>query len=358
MPRKLYQNVVNQIKDIVNCELGVMDSYGYILASSNENSIGQSCPVIQRILENNELVVILGGIAFQKIIIKNKVELITFIHSTMDEQLKYLSLFTINVSSIKTFHDEKYDKGNFLKEIILDKIAPGDISIKARDMNIPANATRAVYLIRTEKTKEVYAFEIIQNLFPNRAKDFTIILDEENTILIKELKSKPDGSEIDKNAKIIVDTLNTESMIKAVVGIGTAVESLTDIHRSFIEAQTAMQIGGIFDKDKCILNYNSLGLGRLIYELPESTCLTFLNEIFHAGALENLDEEYLYTIQKFFDNNLNISETSRQMYVHRNTLVYRLEKIRKITGLDLTRFDDAIVFKIAMLVNKYLSKGM
>jgi carbohydrate diacid regulator len=356
LSRKLYQNIVNQVKDILGCEFGIMDSYGNIIACSNENNIGQSSPIIQEILECKDSMAIFGGIAFQKIVVKNKVELITFIHSAQEEHLKHLYLFTVNVSSIKAFYDEKYDKNDFLKRIILGKIEPGEIPIKARDMSIAANVSRAVFLIRTESSKEVYAYEIIQNLFPNKVKDFTIIVDEENTVLIRELKSK-DEDDIEKNAKIIIDTLNTESMIKAVIGIGTAVDNLADIHRSFGEAQTALFIGGIFDKDKCIVNYNSLGLGRLIYQLPESTCQMFLDEIFHNGALESLDEEYLFTVQKFFDNNLNISETSRQMYVHRNTLVYRLEKIRKLTGLDLTKFDNAIIFKVAMLVKKYLYNG-
>jgi carbohydrate diacid regulator len=208
-----------------------------------------------------------------------------------------------------------------------------------------------------DKDQEIYSHEIIQNLFPDRLKDFVVVIDDESAALIKELNDDYDFKKIDQIAKNIVDTLNTESMLKAKIGIGTPVESLNEIGRSFKEAQTALLVGNIFENDKSVINYNSLGLGRLIYQLPETLCKLFLDEVFTKGAYESLDNETILTIQKFFENNLNVSETSRLLYVHRNTLVYRLDKIQKITGLDLRNFDDAIIFKVSMLVKKYLDKG-
>ena len=146
-------------------------------------------------------------------------------------------------------------------------------------------------------------------------------------------------------------------MVKASIGIGTIVDSTIDLERSYKEAKMALLVGGIFENDRPIVNYNNLGIGRLIYQIPVEFCKLFLNEVFRTGSFEMLDTETMLTIQKFFENNLNVSETSRQLYVHRNTLVYRLDKIEKITGLDLRRFDDAIIFKVAMLVKRYLDKG-
>jgi carbohydrate diacid regulator len=235
-------------------------------------------------------------------------------------------------------------------------VLPGEIALKAKELHIPFNAFRAVFLIKVEKARDIQSNEVIQSLFPNRAKDFVLPIDEENTVLVKELKAIDDLKEINRTAKAIIATLNTELMVKGQIGIGSIVDNVRDIGRSFKEAQTALRIGSIFENDNTIINYNNLGIGRLIYQLPTTLCKLFLKEVFKEGSFEALDQETLFTIQKFFENDLNVSETSRELYVHRNTLVYRLDKIQKITGLDLRKFDDAIIFKVSMLVKKYLEK--
>ena len=153
------------------------------------------------------------------------------------------------------------------------------------------------------------------------------------------------------------DTLSTEFYCNAVVGIGTRVTGIKDLAHSFKEAQVALEVGKVFDTEKSIISYENLGIARLIYQLPTTLCDMFLKEVFKRGSIDSLDQETLFTIQKFFENNLNVSETSRKLFVHRNTLVYRLEKIKKLTGLDLREFDDAIVFKVALMVNKYLDSS-
>ena len=155
--------------------------------------------------------------------------------------------------------------------------------------------------------------------------------------------------------KTIADTLNSEFYAKVTIGIGTVVENIKDLARSYKEAQVALEVGKVFDTEKNIISYENLGIGRLIYQLPTTLCEMFLQEVFKNGSLDNLDRETLLTIQSFFENNLNVSETSRKLFVHRNTLVYRLEKIRKITGLDLREFDHAITFKVALMVKRYLT---
>jgi carbohydrate diacid regulator len=266
----------------------------------------------------------------------------------------------MNVVNFKIYYEDKYDKTNFIKNIITDNILLGDITVKAKKLKLANNVRRVAMLIKTLKVKDIYPYEIVEGLFPNKNKDFVIILDDENTVLIKELEleEKTELDEVENIAITIVDTLSTEAMIKAKIGIGTIVDSIKDLAKSFKEAQMALQIGEIFESEKSVINYNRLGIGRLIYQLPTTLCKLFLEEVFQKGGFEALDKETMDTIQKFFENNLNISETSRQLYIHRNTLVYRLEKIQKTTGLDIKMFDDAIIFKVAVMVKKYLDSNL
>ncbi|AUS95514.1 CdaR family transcriptional regulator [Clostridium thermosuccinogenes] len=356
MTSKLFQNLIYQIKSIISQEFGILDEYGQIIACSDDSKVGKEIPIPQKLNETDD-VCISGNYAYKRIYIKKKPEYIAFIEYTDETSLKFLSLISINVINMKLYYDEKFDKSSFLKNVLMGNALPGEIAVKAKELHIAYNAYRVVFLIKTEKNKEMYVHETIQGLFPNKSKDFIIVLDDEFTVLIKELKPDSDLKEIEKVARSIVDTLNTETMVKAMVGIGTVADSLAGTMQSFKEAKTALTVGDIFSNDSSIFHYNNLGLGRLIYQLPENLCRLFLKEVFKEGSFESLDAEYLTTIQKFFDNNLNVSETARQMFVHRNTLVYRLDKIKKITGLDLTRFDDAIILKFAMLIKKYLDRG-
>ncbi|MBQ8569649.1 MAG: helix-turn-helix domain-containing protein, partial [Oscillospiraceae bacterium] len=201
----------------------------------------------------------------------------------------------------------------------------------------------------------VSVYEVLQNLFPEKNKDFFININENDIALVKETKPDIDRKDIENLASSIADTLSGEFYVHTVIGIGTTVNNLKNLAKSFKEAQTALEVGKVFDTEKTIISYDNLGIARLIYHLPTTLCETFLQEVFKRGSIESLDHETLFTIQRFFENNLNVSETSRKLFVHRNTLVYRLEKIKKLTGLDLREFDHAIIFKIALMVKKYLS---
>jgi len=354
---KLFQNLVNQVKEVIDYDFGITDEFGLTLASTEEREMGQINPLVAKVLQVRDTCLVMEGVSFQKIFIRGRLELILYINATGDEAKKYLNLISIMVSDIKEFHDDKYDKNSFIKSIVLDNILPGDIQLRAKELHLNYNTYRVAILIRVENARDVYIYDVIQSLFPNRTKDFILTIDDENTVLIKELKSIEDYKEVQKTARGIIDTLSSELVVKSYVGIGTIVDNLKDVARSYKEAQIALLVGGIFEGDKHVINYNNLGIGRLIYQLPTTLCKLFLKEVFKDGSFESLDQETLNTIQKFFENNLNVSETSRQLYVHRNTLVYRLDKIEKLTGLDLRKFDDAIIFKVAMLVKKYLDKG-
>ena len=357
MAKSIYQSFTYEVGNISGMVFGVTDETGTVIAASDEGIIGQLDAAIPGFLESEAEDTVIGETTYRKVVSRDKLQFILFLEGTGENVTQLLSMAALHILSLKSFHEEKYDKISFLKNLLLDKVLPGDTGMKSKELHIAGTASRVVFLIKTERTKGVFVHEIIQGLFPNKSRDYVIILDEESVVLIKELKSREDLREMEKTASIIVDTLNTESMVKAFIGVGTVADSISELPRSFKEAQTALQVGSIFEADKSIIYYNHLGLGRLIYQIPETLCRLFLNEVFREGSFEALDGEYMLTIQKFFENNLNVSETSRQMFVHRNTLVYRLDKIQKITGLDLTRFDDAIILKFAILVKRYLDKG-
>jgi len=266
-------------------------------------------------------------------------------------------VLSVLFSSIKQFYDEKYDRGNFIKNVMLDNILPGDIYLKGRELRFNNDSTRVVFLIRFIEPCEITVFDMIQSIFPDKNKDFVISINENDIAIIKEISVSIDNKDLEKLARSIIDSLEPEFSAKALVGIGTQVKGIKDLARSFKEAQVALEVGKVFDTEKVIVSYENLGIARLIYQLPSTLCEMFLREVFKRGSIESLDHETLFTIQKFFENNLNVSETSRKLFVHRNTLVYRLEKIRKLTGLDLREFDDAIVFKVALMVKKYLDSS-
>ena len=278
-----------------------------------------------------------------------------FVEGEDEQAQRYAALLAVSLSSIKQYYDEKYDRGNFVKNVILDNILPGDIYLKARELRFTSDVSRVVLLIRISSRTDISAFDIVQNLFPDKNKDFVININETDIALIKEIRAGIDSKDLEKLAGSIVDTLSSEFYTHCVVGIGTTVTGIKDLARSFKEAQVALEVGKVFDTERSIVSYDNLGIARLIYQLPTTLCEAFLREVFKQDSIDSLDSETLFTIQRFFENNLNVSETSRGLFVHRNTLVYRLEKIKKLTGLDLRKFDDAIVFKVALMVKKYLS---
>ncbi len=356
MAFKVFQSVVTRIRDAIGSDFGITDGTGAVIASTIEDEIGTIHEQCTDFLTSNAMYIEKPGLVMKKIDINGRLDFVLFLVSDHPERKKHAELIAISLENAKLYYDEKYDRNNFMKNVLLGNILPGDITIRAKELRVKSESRRIVYLVRTEKTRELYAYNIIQSLFPNNNKDYIILLDDQNTILVKELKEREDSEEVHKKARIIIDTLNSELMIKASIGIGTEAESLKDVARSYKDAQTALKIGQIFEAEKNIVDYNHLGIGRLIYQLPTTLCRLFLNEVFREGVFETIDSETMMTIQKFFENNLNVSETSRQLFIHRNTLVYRLDKIQKITGMDLRKFDDAIYFKVAMMVKRYLDE--
>ena len=212
-----------------------------------------------------------------------------------------------------------------------------------------------VFLIRQLGRADVSAVELLQNMFPDTQQDFVINVNETDIAVVRQVAADVTSEELTRFARTIEDRLKSELFVRTTIGIGTVSEHLRELADSYKEAQVAIEVGKVFDTEKTIINYENLGIGRLIYQLPTTLCEIFLSEVFKKNSIDSLDQETLFTINMFFENSLNVSETSRKLFVHRNTLVYRLEKIKKLTGLDLREFDDAIIFKVALMVKKYLA---
>ena len=263
----------------------------------------------------------------------------------------------IAVSQIQNLviaYKERFDRNNFFQNLLLDNLLLVDIYNRAKKLHIETDVKRIVFIIETKTEKDTNALETVRTLFSSKTKDFITAVDEKNIILVKEVKPSETYEDMRKTAKVIVDMLNTEAMSSVNVAYGTIVNEIKEVSRSYKEAKLALDVGKIFYSDRKIIAYSNLGIGRLIYQLPLPLCKMFIKEIFDGKSPDEFDEETLSTINKFFENSLNVSETSRQLYIHRNTLVYRLDKLQKSTGLDLRVFEDAITFKIALMVVKYM----
>lgn len=343
------------MRDAIDRVIGVVDQNATIVACSDLSKIGELNNFLAIDLGENNDTFIQDGITYKPFGPKMNGEYAVFVTGTDELAARLCGVLAVSLSNIKQYYDEKYDRSNFVKNVILDNILPGDIFIKARELHFSYEVSRVVFLIRIISANDISAFDVIQNLFPDKQKDFVFNISESDIVLVKEIKSNIDTKDLEKLARSIVDTLGSEFYTKVVVGIGTVVAGVKDLARSFREAQAALEVGKVFDTEKLIVSYNNLGIARIIYQLPTTLCEMFLKEVFKKGSIESLDQETLFTIQKFFENNLNVSETSRRLFVHRNTLVYRLEKIKKLTGLDLREFDHAIIFKVALMVKKYLT---
>ena len=356
MANRLFQGIIHQMRDSIDRTIGVIDDTSHVVACSDLSKLDSSREYLA--LDFSETrTFIRDGYTYKPFGNGQRPDYAVFVEGTDDMAARYAGILAVSVGGIKQYYDEKYDRGNFIKNVMLDNILPGDVYIKARELHFNTDVARVVFLVRVVPDTGISAFDVIQNLFPDKQKDFVFSISESDIVIVKEIKPGIESKDLEKLARSIIDTLTGEYRTGASIGIGTVVVGVKDLARSFKEAQVSLEVGKVFDNEKTIVRYDALGIARLIYQLPTTLCDMFLREIFVKGSIESLDKETLFTIQKFFENNLNVSETSRKLFVHRNTLVYRLEKIKKLTGLDLREFDHAIVFKVALMVKKYLTSN-
>jgi carbohydrate diacid regulator len=356
MSSRIFQGVLVQMKEGTDRCVGVVDAEGFVVACSELSIIGSKMEDYIPSAENTEQTVIAGNKTYRSLgNAGTQPDYAVFVDGRDQVAKTVCILASVAFNEAKINFEEKYNKATFVKNIISDNILPGDVYARAKELHFVVDVPRAVFLIRQLDKNEVSAIEIVANLFPDRQKDFVLSTAETDVALIKELPANFGANSIYAIAKQIEDAINSELDSKTVIGIGTVAHYVRELADRFKEAQVAIEVGKVFETEKTIINYESLGIGRIVYQLPTTLCEMFLSEVFKKNPIEALDQETLYTINKFFENNLNVSETSRKLFVHRNTLVYRLEKIKKLTGLDLREFEHAIVFKVALMVKKYLN---
>ncbi len=271
-----------------------------------------------------------------------------------DEAYMVARIAVSQIQNLIIAYKERFDRNNFFQNLLLDNLLLVDIYNRAKKLHIEVLAPRVVVIVETGNGKDGTASEFLGGMFSSQSGDYITAVDESNVILIKTLEIGEGYEAVERTAQTIVDMMNTEAMMNARVAYGTIVNELKDVSKSYKEAKMALDVGKIFYVERKVNSYSALGIGRLIYQLPVNLCKIFMNEIYGPGTPLDFDDETLTTINKFFENNLNVSETSRQLYVHRNTLVYRIEKLEKSTGLDIRTFDDALTLKIALMVVNYM----
>ena len=356
MANKIFQNVIIQMKDALDRTVGVVDERGYVLASNDLTLIGSRLDGFNLVsFSEGKMMVQSGGRTFRLLTNDStRYDFIAFVEGEDSGSVMLATVIAVAFNESKLNYDEKHNKAAFVKNIISDNILPGDVYVRAKELHFATDDPRCVILVRQINNHEITAVENVQRMFPDKQSDFVLSINERDIVVVKLLQSDEDLSEAVSAAQLIEKRMKEELGTICNIGISTPASHLRELADKYKEAQVAIEVGNIFESDKTIVKYDSLGLGRIIYQLPTRLCEMFLNEVFKRNPIETLDEDTLDTINKFFENNLNVSETSRRLYVHRNTLVYRLEKIKKLTGLDLREFDHAIVFKVAMMVKMYL----
>ena len=357
MSSRIFQSVILQLKDASTRVIGVIDAERFVVASSDLTLIGSRLEGLS-LPEGEERANVFCSAGYTLRAVtpdRDEVEYLAFV-SGEDELARCLCVpAAVALHEAKSIYDDRHDAVTFIKNILSDNILPGDVYVRAKELHFDTEAPRAVFIVRQSVGADAPLVELLQGMYPDREKNYILSMNGTDVVLIHQLSSAASEDEAERLAAEVLSAIEHELNVSVTIGIGTTVYHLRELADRYKEAQTAIEIGKVFESDLSIISYENLGIGRIIYQLPTTLCEMFLSEVFRKNSLDSLDSETLFTIDRFFENNLNVSETSRKLFIHRNTLVYRLEKIRKLTGLDLRRFDHAIVFKVALMVRKYLS---
>lgn len=348
---QILQNTIDGLKAITRIDLCIIGTDGKILATTFQNFSMDERDVttfVKSPADSQEI----QGYQFFKVFDDTQLEYILLANGGSDDVYMVGKIAAFQIQNLLIAYKERFDRDNFIKNLLLDNLLLVDIYNRAKKLHIETERKRVVLLVENVAEKEVNALETVRNLFGGKSHDFITAVDEKNIIIVKELEGEDSSDEIEKTAAQVLALFAKEG---AHVSYGTIVNEIKEVSRSYKEAKMALDVGKIFFSDKDVIAYSSLGIGRLIYQLPIPLCRMFIKEFFGGKSPDDFDEETITTINKFFENSLNVSETSRQLYIHRNTLVYRLDKLQKTTGLDLRVFEDAITFKIALMVVKYMN---
>ncbi|MDE6926886.1 MAG: helix-turn-helix domain-containing protein [Acetatifactor sp.] len=347
------QTSIDELKAITKVDLCVYDPAGMIVASTAEK-MDITADLISGFANSPADSQVIGAHHLLKIWDESEL-LYVLVSKGFDEDAYMIGKIAVcEIQNLAIAYKERFDRNNFFQNLILDNLLLVDIYNRAKKLHIEAKAPRVVFLVEARLEKDGIVTELLKGMFSSQSGDYITAVDESSVILIKSLMPGSTHEDMMAVADTIVAMMNAEAMLNVRVAFGTVVQELKDVSKSYKEAKMALDVGKIFYAERNVVAYSILGIGRLIYQLPVNLCKLFVDEIFGGNIPSQLDDEALTTINKFFENNLNVSETSRQLFVHRNTLVYRIEKIQKSTGLDLRNFDDALTFKIALMVVNYM----
>lgn len=350
---QILQSTIDGLKVISRIDLSIMDLEGNILAATYpevDEQRGAVLPFVDSPADSQ----VVQGYQFFKIFDETQLEYILLAKGGSDDVYMVGKMAAFQIQTLLVAYKERFDKDNFIKNLLLDNLLLVDIYNRAKKLHIDTESRRVVFLLETDHEKDNASLESVRTLLGSKNGDFITAVDEKSIIVVKEVGGQESYTDMERIARQILDALEPYKRENAHVAYGTIVEELKEVSRSYKEARMALDVGKIFFSERNVIAYSSLGIGRLIYQLPIPLCKMFIREIFDGKSPDDFDEETLTTINKFFENSLNVSETSRQLYIHRNTLVYRLDKLQKSTGLDLRVFEDAITFKIALMVVKYM----
>lgn len=350
---QILQNTIDGLKAITRIDLCVMDTDGKSLASTFAEQENYEASVLSFVDSPADSQVI-QGYQFFKIFDEHQLEYILLANGGSDDVYMVGKVAAFQIQTLLTAYKERFDKDNFIKNLLLDNLLLVDIYNRAKKLHIDTEVRRVIFIVETAREKDSSMLDHVRGLLGSKTKDFVTAVDEKDIIIVKELGPNDGHAELGKTAENILELLEGEGEEDIRVAYGTVINDIKEVSKSYKEAKLALDVGKIFFDERKIIAYSTLGIGRLIYQLPIPLCKMFIREIFEGKSPDEFDEETLTTINKFFENSLNVSETSRQLYIHRNTLVYRLDKLQKSTGLDLRVFEDAITFKIALMVVKYM----
>ncbi len=351
---QILQSTIEGITNISRTELCVFDVEGKVLASTLDTEEEAYTEVVLSFIDSSAEVQEMSDYQLFKVDDETDLEYILLVKGSGNGINLVGKMASFQLQNLLVAYKERFDQDNFIKNLLLDNLLLVDIYNRAKKLHIETEVKRIVYIVETQNEKDSNAYEILRTLFPPKSKDFITAVDEKNIIIVKQIKDTDTHEDIMRVASTMLDMLNTEAMSRVHISVGTVIDEIKEVSKSYKEAKMALDVGKIFYSEKNIVAYSNLGIGRLIYQLPLPLCKMYIREIFGNKSPDNFDDEMLTTINKFFENNLNVSETSRQLFIHRNTLVYRLDKIQKQTGLDIRIFEDSITFKIAMMVVKYM----
>ena len=351
---QVLQSTLEGLKTISRVDMCVMDTEGIVLATTFEHTENFRDSIISFSNSPAESQVI-SGYQFFKILDDSQLEYILIASGSSDDVYMVGKMAAFQVQTLITAYKERFDKDNFIKNLLLDNLLLVDIYNRAKKLHIESESRRVVFILELAGERENSSLELVRGLITSRSGDFVTAIDEKSVIIVRELLPGEGSQEMEETATAILNVLPQDRRGEAIVAYGTVVAELKEVSRSYKEARMALNVGKIFFAGSQVIAYSSLGIGRLIYQLPIPLCKMFIREVFEGKSPDDFDEETLTTINKFFENSLNVSETSRQLYIHRNTLVYRLDKLQKQTGLDLRVFEDAITLKIALMVVKYMN---